>query len=54
MIIISLGVIYVQGEDFDIGEGITKEVENRVSEVVTEIVKFLDSGIWGHRDFHFK
>ena len=43
MIIISLGVIYVQGEDFDIGEGHTREVENRVSEVVAEIKGFLVS-----------
>jgi len=35
-------MISVQGEDFDIGEGLTKEVEDRVFEVVAEIVKFLD------------
>ncbi|MBI4620884.1 MAG: hydrogenase maturation protease [Desulfobacterales bacterium] len=35
-------MISVQGEDFDIGEGLTKEVEDRVFEVVVEIVKFLD------------
>ncbi|MEW6615558.1 MAG: hydrogenase maturation protease [Thermodesulfobacteriota bacterium] len=36
-------MISVQGEDFDIGEGLTKEVEDRVSEVVAEIKGFLMS-----------
>lgn len=34
-------MISVQGDNFDIGEGLTEEVENRASGVVAEIISFV-------------
>ncbi|MFH1625099.1 MAG: hydrogenase maturation protease [Pseudomonadota bacterium] len=36
-------MVSIKGDDFDIGEGVTQETENRACGVVAEIVKFLES-----------